>query len=195
MVSSNIRAFIAIALSPRIQKELIGVVSNLKEDLRGVPIRWVPIENIHLTLKFLGDVPSVQLEAIKQSLATEAIRHSPFEINVGELGVFPSLRRPRVLWIGVQAGHELKQLQRGVEQGMVVLGYPAEERSFTPHLTLGRLSQGISETEIGRISKIIENSKCYLGTMLVEAIHLYRSDLLPGGAVYTRLFTASLKTA
>jgi len=190
---SSIRAFIAIRLTSDIQKGLDEIILQLKGELRGAPIRWVPVENIHLTLKFLGDVASDDLETLKQALVTEAKRYSPFETGVGELGVFPSLRKPRVLWVGVQAPQQLIELQHRIETSMARLGYPREERGFTPHLTLGRISRDISESEVKRIAAVIENSKVQLGSMPVQAIDLYRSDLHPSGAIYTCLFTAPLK--
>lgn len=192
---SVIRAFIAIDLPIEIQQKLEQVSSQLKGRLGGVPIRWVPVGNIHLTLKFLGDVSLANLEVLQKILQAEAARYAPFEASVGDLGAFPSTRRPRVIWVRVDAPAELGQLQRGLEESIGRLGYTPEERGFSPHLTLGRVSRNAKNAEVLRISQVLEGTQVgILGTMQVMSLHLYRSDLQPSGAVYTCLYTANLKS-
>jgi len=193
MTSPVIRAFIAIEMSPEIQKQLDQVSSQLKDLLQGVPIRWVKVENIHLTLKFLGDVSITNVEVIQKMLAAEVAGHHPFEISVGELGAFPDTRRPRVIWIKVQAPPELTAVQFGIETQTERLGYAREERLFYPHLTLGRVSRGARSGDVHRISEAFDTVKVgFLGATRVKAINLYRSDLKPGGATYTCLYSAKL---
>lgn len=188
-----IRAFIAIDLSPEIQRRLEEVAGQLKQHLPGVPVRWVPVENVHLTLKFLGDVSSSNLEMLKRILETEVHNHHHFEISVGELGAFPSERRPRVIWVGVEAPAELSAIQHGIEAETARLGYPAEERAFSPHLTLGRVARNATPQNINQISRVLTSYKIgFLGATRVQAVHLYRSDLGAGGAIYTQLFSAML---
>lgn len=190
-----IRAFIAIDLSPEIIQRLEDVAGQLKQRLSGVQIRWVPVENIHLTLKFLGDVSLANLEVLKKILLTEASNHSPFEMSVGELGAFPSLRRPRVIWVGVSAQPELNALQYGIESETARLGYQRENRDFSPHLTLGRVSRNAPSQEARQIGEVLDKFKVgFLGATHVREVYLYRSDLQPGGAVYTRLMTAPLQS-
>jgi 2'-5' RNA ligase len=190
---SVIRAFIAISLSPEIYQQLDQVLAGLKNKLPGGSIRWIPANNIHLTIKFLGDVSISSQELLTKVLQAEVSRHPSFEVSVGELGVFPSLRRPHVVWIGVEAPPELAVLQHGVEAEMARLGYAPEERPFSPHLTLGRVARNASPEDIRHIGDVLVKSKVgFLGAFRVQSVHLYRSDLQPGGSVYTRLFTASL---
>lgn len=190
---SVIRAFIAISLSPEIYQQLDQVLVGLKNKLPGGSIRWVPAKNIHLTMKFLGDVSVSSQELLTKVLQSEVSRHPPFEISVGELGVFPSLHRPHVVWIGVEAPSELAALQHGVEAEMARLGYAPEDRPFSAHLTLGRVARNASPEETRLISDVLGNYKVgFLGAFRVQSVHLYRSDLQPGGSVYTRLFTAAL---
>lgn len=192
---SVIRAFIAIELSQEIQQKLDEVTSLLRGDLDHVSVRWVPAENIHLTLKFLGDVSVTNLEILKKILTAEAARYAPFEISVGDLGAFPSIKRPRVVWVKVQAPNDLIQLQRSIEEGTTRLGYAREERSFSPHLTLGRVSRNADSRQANRVGEVLSVTQVgFLGAMRVPAVHLFRSDLRPSGAVYTRLYSASLKT-
>lgn len=191
---SVIRAFIAIDLTPAILQHLEQVSVQLKKRLEGVPVRWVPVDNIHLTLKFLGDVSLANVDMLKKILQTEVEGHHAFEISVGGLGAFPSLHRPRVVWVGVEAPTELTAVQNGIESAMARLGYAREERPFSAHLTLGRVSRNAMGRDERLIGEAIEAIKLgFLGVARVNEVHLYKSDLLPNGAVYTRLFTASLK--
>ena len=188
-----IRAFIAVSLSPEIYQNLEGVVRQLKERLPGVAVRWVTVKNVHLTLKFLGDVSVSNLEILTKILQSEASHHAPFEFSVGELGAFPSIRRPRVVWVGVEAPAELHALQHGIEVETQRLGYAREDREFSPHLTLGRVSRNATSKDVQRISEAVGSYKVgFLGAARVQAVNLYRSDLQPGGAVYTQLFSAPL---
>lgn len=190
-----IRAFIAIEMSPEIQRKLDGLCSQLKERLEGLPIRWVPVQNIHLTLKFLGNVSVANLEVLQKILDSEASEHYPFEVSVGELGAFPSTRRPRVAWVRVQAPQELNELQHGVEQGASRLGYARNKRDFTPHLTLGRVSRNATTAEIRKIGEVLDQKRVgFLGAMRVKNVHLFKSELKPTGAVYTRIYTANFST-
>jgi 2'-5' RNA ligase len=192
---SVIRAFVAIELSPEIYARLDETEKQLQQRLDTGVIRWVPAHNIHLTLKFLGDVSLANLEVLKRILESEAGKHTPFEISVGELGAFPSIRRPRVIWIGVQAPQDLYTLQRGIETEMAGLGYAPEDREFSPHLTLGRVSRNASSQELKKVGDVLATSKVgYLGATRVSSVNLFRSDLKPGGAVYSKLMVALLKT-
>jgi 2'-5' RNA ligase len=190
-----IRTFIAIDLSPEIYQRLEEVIGQLKSRLAGVPVRWVGVKNIHLTLKFLGEVSQGNLEAIKDVLRKEASQHQSFGFSVAELGAFPSIRRPRVIWVGVNAPHELSALQRGIETELQRLGYPREERGFSPHLTLGRVSRECTSEDAKQIGAVLESyNPGLLGEKPVQAVRLYRSDLQPGGAVYTLLYSAALRS-
>lgn len=190
-----IRAFIAVSMPAEIQSQLKGVIADLKRELGGVPIRWVPAENIHLTLKFLGDISSANLEMLKGILDTAATGCQVFELSVGQLGAFPSKRRPRVIWVGVQAPADLQSMQRVIETETARLGYRREERPFSPHLTLGRTSRNASSGDVRRLSSVVADFEVgFLGAARINTISLYRSDLRPGGAVYTRLYRANFES-
>jgi 2'-5' RNA ligase len=191
---SVIRAFIAIDLTPEIIQRLEQVSAQLRKRLEGVPVRWALVDNIHLTLKFLGDVSLANVDMLKKMLQTEVDGHHAFEISVGGLGAFPTTHRPRVVWVGVEAPAELNAIQSGVESAMARLGYAREERPFSPHLTLGRVSRNAVGRDERLIGDAIEAIKLgFLGVARVNEVHLYKSDLQPNGAVYTCLFTALLK--
>jgi RNA 2',3'-cyclic 3'-phosphodiesterase len=190
---SVIRAFIAIDLSPEIRRMLEQVTLQLKERLGDAPIRWAPAQNIHLTLMFLGDVSVKNLEMLKKVLQNEVSSHHSFEFSVGGVGAFPNNRHARVIWVGVEAPAELLNVQRGIEAAVSRLGYAREERPFSAHLTLGRVSRNATSKDIHLISDVLESTKVgFLGVAQVDAIHLLKSDLRPTGAVYSRVFSAPL---
>jgi len=194
-LASVIRAFIAIKLSPEIHQGLKDVNALLKQRLQGALIRWVPVDNIHLTLKFLGDVSTANLEMLAKILQAEVQMHQPFEISVGELGTFPSAHRPHVIWLGVKAPAELNTLQQGIEEELARLGYKPEDRPFSPHLTLGRVSRNAGTQDFTRIEAVLNVTKVdFLGAMQIKAVHLFKSDLEPNGAIYTGLLEAPLKS-
>lgn len=191
---SVIRAFIAIDLSSEIQHRLDEVVQNYKTQLTNIPIRWIAAKNIHLTLKFLGDVSLSNLDILTDMIQAEISGHRQFDISVGGSGAFPSIRQPRIIWIGVEAPPELTAIQNGIEAITGRLGYVRDERPFSPHLTLGRVARNATSQDIKAISKALETNKVgFLGATCVEKVHLYRSDLQPTGAVYTQIFSSSLK--
>ncbi|HSL27718.1 MAG TPA: RNA 2',3'-cyclic phosphodiesterase [Anaerolineales bacterium] len=190
---SLLRAFIAVEIPAELRQRVGQTTASLREEI-GALVRWVPPENMHLTLKFLGDVAPSNVEMLSQMLRAEAGLLPCFDIHVGGLGSFPSLKRPRVLYVGIQAPASLEALQRGVESGARRLGYETEERGFSPHLTIGRLRQNATGTDQQTIRRALERTTIdSLGTARVDSVHLYKSDLKPSGSVYTRLFTAPLK--
>lgn len=190
---SLFRSFIAIEIPFEIQQNIYKETAGLRRELDGL-VRWVASENVHLTLKFLGDVSPSNMEFLMQMLRNEAEGVNGFTIYLTGLGSFPSLKRPRVLYIGIHAPAGLEALHRGIESASRRLGYEAEERPFSPHLTLGRLRQKISAVEQQKIRRGIEATQVdVLGTARVDSVHLYRSELKSTGSVYTRLYSAPLK--
>jgi 2'-5' RNA ligase len=136
-----IRAFIAIDLSPDIQRRLDEVIDSYHTQMADIPIRWVAAANIHLTLKFLGDVSLSNLNMLTDMIQAEISTHHQFDISVGGSGAFPNIHQPRIIWVGVEAPAELTAIQNGIEATTSRLGYAREERAFSPHLTLGRVSR------------------------------------------------------
>jgi 2'-5' RNA ligase len=191
-----LRAFIASELPPALQDSIQSAAADLREKLRGGLIRWVPAHNVHLTLKFLGDVSTSSLDLIEQMMTAEAAAFPAFEVQVEGLGCYPNLRRPRVLWVGLKAPAELASLQRAVESAAARLGYEPEERDFSAHLTIGRVRQNVSSGDVHTIRTALENCQVgALGSAQVDAIHLFKSELRPEGSVYTKLFSAPLQRA
>ena len=190
---SLLRAFIAVELPLEIRQTVCAATSTLRNEI-GALVRWIPIENMHLTLKFLGDVSPSNMELLSQMLRAEMDLFNCFDLRLNGLGSFPNLKRPRVLYIGIQAPAALEALKRGIESASSRLGYGSEERGFSPHLTIGRVKQNVVATEQQAIRHALENTKIdSLGTARVNSVELFKSDLKPTGSVYTRLYSASLR--
>lgn len=188
-----LRTFIALDIPSHIQQAIQQNADNLRKAI-GDSVRWVTAKNIHLTLKFLGDVSPADVDVLTRMLRAEADSCPAFELTVGGLGSFPNSKRIRVLWVGIQAPAELDALQRGIESACARLGFESDPRPFSPHLTLGRVRDTASAADLQRIRKTVEETTIdSLGTARVDSVHLYKSDLKPGGSVYTRLFSAPLK--
>jgi 2'-5' RNA ligase len=147
-----------------------------------------------LTLKFLGEVAASHLNFLKQMLSQTADSHPPFDLQIGGLGCYPNPRAPRVIWIGIHAPPVLALLHKNIEANTVRLGYEQEERPFSPHLTIGRLRQNANSADLPKVRAALNSTQ--LGNIdiaRIDSIHLFRSDLNPGGSVYTKLFSAPLK--
>lgn len=188
-----LRIFVAVEIPLPIRQAILDQTESLRAAL-GQLVRWVPIENMHLTLKFIGDVSPANVELLEQMLMTETIGCVPFSMRVGGLGAFPTSRRARVIWIGILAPAALESLQRGVESAAARLGYESETRPFSPHLTIGRVRQQVRASDQQRVRAALERTQVGdLGAAEVTAVHLFKSDLKPSGAEYTRLFSAPLK--
>jgi 2'-5' RNA ligase len=190
---SLLRAFIAVEIPLAIREAICHATEPLRKSI-GSAVRWVPMENMHLTLKFLGDVSQSNVEMLSEMLRAEADLFQCFDLRLDGLGSFPNLKRPRVIYIGIQAPPTIEALQRGIESASRRLGYESEERGFSPHLTIGRVKQTVTPTEQQSIRRALEETRIdSLGTARVDSVHLYKSDLKPTGSVYTRLHSAQLK--
>ena len=189
-----IRAFIAINLPPEILERIEQVSLDLRTRMKMVPVRWVPTENIHLTLKFLGNVSTANLEILKDILGKVVSNHHECDISVGGIGAFPKPQNPRVIWIGMEVPQELETLQRNIEIETARLGYSREHRPFSAHLTFGRVSRNASAQDVHTIAEILEDIKVgFLGATRLRTVYLYRSDLKPEGAKYTPIYSAAFK--
>ena len=193
MAEEVIRTFIAVDLPPTVLDALGQISTQLQSKLADTPVRWVDFEKMHLTLKFLGDVSTENIAMVERILKSEAAKRPVMEIGIGGIGAFPKMRHPRVIWIGVEAPSELFDLRRGIEDGVARLGYNYDKYEFTPHLTLGRISRKASASDVRNVGNVLHDFQVgFIGVARIDAVHLYRSDLHPDGAVYTRLYSAGL---
>jgi 2'-5' RNA ligase len=190
-----LRSFIAIELPADLQKAIFASTAALQDTCPKPLVRWLPAVNIHLTLKFLGDVSPANLEQLAEALTVETVKHDPFSMSAGGLGAFPNPRRARVIWIGLEAPAGLLALQHSVESVASRLGYAAEERPFSAHLTIGRTGQNCSASDLAKIRTGLESCRVGpLGSIQVEAVQIFKSDLHPTGSVYSRLYSLPLKS-
>ena len=182
---ASIRTFIAVELPDDIKQEIGDFISQLRPQIRGV--RWVEPLNLHLTMKFLGNVEEDSINKIVNGVSEVAQHHSHFIIQMENFGAFPGMKRPRVLWIGVKNGlNELSQLAASVENKMVKLGFELESRKFSPHLTVGRVRRG------KRV--YIPQDVPSFGPVEfdVTTVTVMKSTLTPEGPIYDPLRIANL---
>jgi 2'-5' RNA ligase len=183
------RTFIAVPL-PRRVREAAGALQGLLKG-QGGRLKWVRPDGMHLTLKFLGDVDPARVPEIEQALAAAAGSAAPFTLDVRGIGVFPGMRKPRVLWMGVKGQLDLlSALQVAVESELVRIGFPAEQRPFRAHLTLARIKVPIRLSLPPEILSKAEGMGS--GAFTVERICVFRSELKPAVAVYTQLCDVAL---
>lgn len=184
-----IRAFIAITPPPMLQQAFREVGTALQV----LPVRWVQPEQVHLTLKFLGNVPAEQIVSIRQALEHTARDLAPFTVGAQSLGCFPNAFRPRILWIGLDDPQQaLEGLQQRVEAALSALGFALEARPFRPHLTLARFQ------EDRRVPQLLSLLQAYqervFGDIPVTQMHLFQSQLHRDGVLYTIIHSVILQT-
>jgi len=190
---SLLRSFLALEIPPGLQRLIADRTAPVRRALPAPLVRWVAEENIHLTIKFLGDVSPANLELLAEALQRETAGLPAFPVQVGGLGAFPNTRRARVLWIGLEAPRELFTLQRQTETVCERLGYEREQRPFSAHLTIGRVGQHAGPAEHARIHQALEQVRIdLLGNPCLDALCIFKSDLRPTGSVYTRLYRLPL---
>ncbi|MEK7848395.1 MAG: RNA 2',3'-cyclic phosphodiesterase, partial [Chloroflexota bacterium] len=182
--SPTIRAFVAIELPGAVRRALSQAQEGLKP-ASGNAMRWVNTEGIHLTLKFLGDIEEARVPEIISALEAACAPVPPFNLGLGQTGAFPNPGSPRVLWVGLTGSLDsLVYLQRRVEDGLEALGFPHEERGFSPHLTLGRVREGIAPGQRRDIGQAL--ARCQVPVVApfrVDGLALMRSQLTPQGAI------------
>ena len=181
----EIRSFLAFELPA----EIMDVISHASRDMKKTPlnVRWVKPGNIHLTMVFVGNVPQEHLKPIGQAAADISRRYGPFNVFLRGTGVFGSKRNPRVLWARLDGDLErLSNFRDELQKHLEPFGIKREKRRFKPHLTLGRFRKGAgSGTDLDELLERYQDLTS--PTCALEELVLFKSDLKPGGAVYTRL--------
>ena len=182
---STIRSFLALDPPEEILREIGQVQNQLKKVIHG-DVRWVRPESIHLTLKFFGDISENAVANISAVAGKAAAAVGPFELAIGGAGVFPDVNRPRVIWLGMNGDvARLVTFQKGLERALQEIGFPREERPFRPHLTLGRIKMPKGVTGLAEALKKGETYTA--GQFTASSLSLFKSDLTPRGAIYTRI--------
>ncbi len=184
-MSETLRTFIAVELPPQAREALAQTQVRWRA-FAPVTVRWADPQGVHLTLKFLGNITHEQTVNVTAAMERVARGVTPFQLALGAAGAFPNLQRPRVLWMGMIGELEtLQALQQRLEEALATLGFPREERPFSPHLTLGRLRD--PRKAVPGLSGALPSA-----TWVVDQLILFRSTLLPSGAVYTPLSAVKL---
>lgn len=195
----TIRAFIAIELSPAARTALAQLQQRLKPLVPPQSVRWTAPDNIHLTLHFLGDIPADGVSQTSSLLRAAAATCPPFALTLGDLGCFPNTRRPRIVWTGVSGQMEtLLNLHRELGQRLKTIGFTPEARPYSPHLTIGRVKDGLPQRLLSQLGQVLEQTQPQIGQVAaldVAEISLMQSDLKPAGPVYTQLAAAALRSA
>lgn len=183
----SIRAFIAVDFEA--SQELRGLIGELRSSR--ARLRVVAPENLHITLKFLGETEEGMVEPIVDVLEASVDGVPPFTLTLRGTGAFPSMRAPRVLWVGIYDGEPLVRVAQRLEQGLGSLGFPRERRRFSPHLTLARVKGPQGRDDAVRL--IEKQRDAEFGAQRVEAVKLKRSELRPTGAVYSDVAIVALR--
>jgi RNA 2',3'-cyclic 3'-phosphodiesterase len=178
-----IRAFIGVQIAPEVRAKISAAINQLAPAIPG--IRWVPEDNFHFTLMFLGTIEESRLESVSEALVKAARPFRQFTISAKRLGVFPDLKRARVLWVGLE-GDEMPALATSIETVLEPVGFPRETRIFRPHLTVGRWRHpSSSHQELG--DKLKRWNNIEFGESVIDEVILFQSVLKPTGAVYRPL--------
>lgn len=174
-----IRCFVAIELPRDVRHRIAQLIDEFEKG--DYPVRWVSEENLHLTLKFLGEIPAKLVADVVKRLETVREEFSLFSLSLKGIGGFPTQHSPRVIWLGVDQGKaQLLQIQRRVEEALLEIGCKPEERTFHPHLTIGRVK---GRADFEALFKVQYHSKEFR----VDALTLFKSTLTPSGPIYERI--------
>jgi 2'-5' RNA ligase len=178
------RLFVALTLPADEQERIYRAAAPLRE--AALPVRWSRPESLHLTLKFLGEVLPEAVPEIEGAIATAATRTTPFTLPLGGVGAFPTLRRPRVIWMGAEATPQLRCLKQELEWEISPLGFPSETQHFRPHLTLGRARADARAGDFRRLEALAA-AVPFEARLEVATVELIQSHLTPGGSRYERI--------
>jgi 2'-5' RNA ligase len=184
-----VRLFVAVNLPAAERRAAYEAAAPLRAGR--LPVKWVGEESIHVTLRFLGEVEAVRVTPIGEALAAAVRAVRPFGVGLGGVGAFPSLARPRVVWIGVERHPALELLANDVEKALMALDFEPELRPFHPHLTLGRADRSARPAAFAGFEQLAA-AVAYQGSTMVESVDLMQSVLGQRGATYTVLSRASL---
>lgn len=179
----NLRLFIAIDIPEQIKEEISDLIEILKK--YDADVKWIQPDNLHLTLKFLGETSDTLPEKIRESLLPIVSSYEPFFISIRSTGVFPHEKHPRVLWIGIVDSDRLQSLKGDIDQKLSSVGFPMDDKNFHPHLTLGRVRSNKGMLSLMKDFRMFHEK--FFGDCIVDRIKLMKSDLKPKGPVYTCL--------
>jgi len=182
------RVFLAV----EIDEKLLDKISDVQKQFMEceAPVKYVETENLHCTLKFFGEISENKLDKVIEAIENKIKNHEPFKINIKKTGVFPNERYIKVLWLGMEDVEPFSNLQRDLDEDFVKMGFK-KERSYKPHLTIGRVKGAKNRGEL--LSKLKDLGEVEIGEMDINKIVLKKSELTPKGPIYTTLKEFKLK--
>ena len=186
----TLRAFIAIEMPGFVADAVRRSQHALQQD--GIHLRWVRPENVHLTLRFLGDISTETIQAVREAMERSIFGTQPIILRLSGIGVFPGLKHPKVLWLGLGGQLDLlDDLYRNLSTYLAEQGIPLENRPFKGHLTIGRVKERLYSENLG--AALLRQADFRTDDFVADSICLFKSDLTPGGAVYTPLVRTTIK--
>lgn len=188
----TLRTFIAIDFPNQVIEKINKIQKTLNGSTSSV-IRWIKPENIHMTLKFLGEVELEKVQIIGNNLDIIASEMVPFHLNLERIGAFPNWGHLKIVWIGIEKSEPFLLLAKEIEKNMRNLGCQREIKPFSPHLTIGRVRDNVSLEDIQMLEIKCRTLSRIEDQIMITKIHLYKSDLHPLGPVYTSLHSSSFK--
>ncbi|MBM3137602.1 MAG: RNA 2',3'-cyclic phosphodiesterase [Chloroflexi bacterium] len=193
-MTQRLRTFLAIELPDSTKGNINDHIQTLRSFTKS-SIKWVAQDNLHITMKFLGEFDPSHINKL-HNLLTHTINSIPvFKIHIDRMGAFPNLRAPKVIWLGFNMSDNLRKIYRCIEESVVNLGYDADDRPFSPHLTIGRIRRDLPGDEIRNIGEAMSIGNFNLqSTFLVERVVFFQSELKKEGPIYSKLFEIFLDT-
>lgn len=185
------RIFLAIELDPEVRERVHRDAGALRA--AAPDVAWVRAENLHVTLKFLGEVADTGRSALTGAVRDAARRHVAFRLPLQHIGAFPSLRRPRIVWLGARANERVAALARDLDGACSALGFAREERDFAAHVTLGRVRHPLGPAQV-RALTVAAGTTAGEYDVAVRAVAVMKSELTPQGSRYTALSSLPLRT-
>ncbi|MCH2475092.1 MAG: RNA 2',3'-cyclic phosphodiesterase [Gemmatimonadetes bacterium] len=186
------RLFIGLNLPKKERRRIQSATQVLQE--KDFPVRWIGLENFHVTMKFLGEVSGEQVEPIEAAMSKVASQTRVFPIALGGFGAFPSIRSPSLIWLGIGASPELRCLKQDLEWALSQCGFESEARVFHPHITLARAKERAGAGMFRGLDKLLAELD-FNGELKVDRINLIRSELSKNGARYSVVSSAKLASA
>ncbi len=182
-MAESIRSFLAFDLEAEIVVRRLAAMQKLLAQT-GADLKLVEPQNIHMTIRFLGDITPAMVEKVFEEM--KKIKFAPFEVRINGLGAFPNIRYPRVLWAGITEGaDQLKSVFNQLEPHLRNLGFAPDEKGFSPHLTVARVRSGANKAELANL--VANNADYSFGTVKAACLRLKKSDLTPRGPIYSTL--------
>ena len=193
MTTEQFRLFIALPVPEPVKEELRRLQDELRERLPGNEVRWTRPGQIHLTLKFLGNIPVARVGELTEAVRTACSPFSPFQVRAGRIGFFPDVRRPRVIWAWVHDDHgQLPRLQRALDEATALFGSHKEEQEFTGHLTVGRV-KALKPARVHLLAELARGmADRVFGDWTVDKVEIMRSELSAEGSHYSSVAEIAL---